>query len=205
MSRCVVVAFAPAVWAAAWAARPELEPYVELLKRLAQGAPDWPEVSRYRTLLDADVDFVVPAGRLPAGLDDSDVDDSYIGRCVFGAVPTRTGNLHDLMNALTWAAFPRAKLSLCRRQVAVARARGRHTNRLRTRAQDRLAMIDEGGMLALPDDHSRVFGHGLLEDLVLGRRSRGFSLVVESDADDVVGAAITALALPPDDVSPDAR
>ena len=66
-------------------------------------------------------------------------------------------------------------------------------------------MIDEGGILTLPDDHNRVFGHGLLEDLVLGRRSRGFPLVVDSDADDVVGAAITALALPPDDLSPAAR
>lgn len=199
MSRCVVVDFTPSTWASSWAARPDLRSFVPLLQRLAD-ARDWPEVSRYRALLGAEVDFVAPNARLPAGLDASDVDASYIGRCVQGAVPTRPRNLHDLMNALTWAAFPQAKLALCRRQVEVARARGPRTNRLRTKAQDRLAMLDEGGVLALPGGDERLFGHGLLEDLVLGRHSRGFPLAVHGVDDDDVAAAITALPLPPDAV-----
>jgi hypothetical protein len=205
VSRCVVVDFTPLAWAAAWRGRPEVRRFVPLLDGLAD-VSDWPEVAWYRALLGADVDFAVPAGRLPAGLDASDVDDSYIGHCVRGAVPTRPRNLHDLMNALTWAAYPRAKLALCRRQVEVARARGPRTNRLRTKAQDRLAMLDEGGLLGLPDGEDRVFGHGLLEDLVLGRASRGFPVGVHIDDDDAVAAAIAALALPTDaSLSPAAR
>lgn len=203
MSRCVDVAFTPSAWASAWAQRPDLRPFVSLLDRLAD-VRDWPAVSRYRGLLGADVDFVAPSTRLPAGLDASDVDDSYIGRCVRGAVPTRPRNLHDLMNALTWTAYPQAKLTLCHRQVEVARARGTHTNRLRTKAQDRLAMLDEGGVLGLPGGAERVFGHGLLEDLILGRRSRGFPLAVDDDDDVVVAAAIAGLPLP-DPVSPAGR
>jgi len=195
VSRSVVVAFTPAQWATAWATRPDLGPFVPLLERLT-GEQGWPDVSRYCALLGTDVDFACPTTRLPAGLDASDVDDSYIGRCVRGAVPTRAQNLHDLMNALTWAAFPRAKLALCRRQVDVARARGPRTNRLRTRAQDRLAMLDEGGVLALPGGDERVFGHGLLEDLILGRSSRGLPLAVDDVDDDTVATAITALPLP---------
>jgi hypothetical protein len=205
VSRCVVVDFTPLAWASAWRGRPEVRRFVPLLERLADPR-DWPEVAAYRALLGADVDFVVPGGRLPAGLDASDVDDSYIGHCVRGAVPTRPRNLHDLMNALTWAAYPRAKLALCRRQVEVARARGPRTNRLRTKAQDRLAMLDEGGLLALPDGDERVFGHGLLEDLVLGRSSRGFPVGVPVDDDATVGDAVTALDLPTDvALSPAAR
>ena len=204
MSRSVVVDFTPSTWADAWSRRPDLGRFVPALERLASER-GWPEVSRYRALLGADVDFVAPPGRLPAGLDASDVDDSYIGRCVRGAVPTRPGNLHDLMNALTWATFPQAKAALCRRQVEVARARGARTNRLRTRAQDRLAMLDEGGLLALPGAGEAVFGHGLLEDLVLGRASRGFPLAVDVDDDHAVAAAIAALPLPVDDVSPAPR
>lgn len=197
MSRCVVVDFAPLAWASAWSCRADLRRFVPCLERLTDHR-EWPDVTHYRELLGADVDFVIPGGRLPAGLDASDVDDSYIGRCLRGAVPTRPCNLHDLMNALTWAVFPRAKLVLCRRQVEVARARGPRTNRLRTKAQDRLAMLDEGGLLALPDGEPRVFGHGLLEDLVRGRTSRGFPVNVVSDDDDDVAAAIAALPLPRD-------
>lgn len=197
MSRVVVVDFAPRAWAADWQVRPALSPFVFLLERLFS-TPDWPDVADYRRLLGADVDFAAPRARLPAGLDASDVDGSYIGRCVAGCVPTRPRNLHDLMNAVTWAAFPRSKRALCARQVDVALARGTSTNRLRTRAQDRLAMMDEGGVLTRSDDDATTvtFGHGLLEDLVLGRASRGFPLVVQSFADDDVAAGITAMPLP---------
>lgn len=195
MSRAVVVECTPATWAAAWATRHDLQPILPLLLRLAD-KPGWPAVSRYRALLGAEVDFVTPTGRLPAGLDASDVDDSYIGRCLRGAVPTRPGNLHDLMNALTWAAFPRAKSALCRRQVEVARARAPATNRLRTRAQDLLAMLDEGGVVGADTGDTVILGHGLLEDLVLGRVSRGRALQTVSVADDDIATAIMTLPLP---------
>jgi hypothetical protein len=189
--------FAPTLWAEHWASRPELRCVVVRLARVhPQGA--WPDVAEYRRLLGADVDFVPAVGRLPAGLDASDIDDSYVDLCCRGVVPTRPHNLHDFMNALTWAAFPMAKRALCQRQRAIAVARGAHTSRLRTRAQDRLAMLDEGGLVQLPSGETVIFGHGLLEDLVLGRVSRGFPVGVASTDDDVVAAAIAALALPAD-------
>src|ERR1041385_3771923 len=36
-----------------------------------------------------------------------------------GEVPTRPENLHDLLNALVWAAFPRTKLALSRALAAI--------------------------------------------------------------------------------------
>lgn len=136
-----------------------------------------------------DVDFAEPERRLKAGLDASDIDASYLGRCANGIVPTRFGSLHDFLNALTWARFPKAKMAHCRRQVSYARARGIQTNRLRTPEQDRLAMIDEGGILELADGQEICFGHGLLEDVVLGRFSFGFRLRVPS-VDDAAVAEI---------------
>ena len=182
-----------------WRCLPPFRPYQELLDRLAHEAA-WPHVARYREVLGADVDFVVPTTRLAAGLDASDVDGSYVGWCIDGRVPTREGNVHDLMNALTWARFPTAKQALCRRQMAVAQARGRDTNRLRSKLQDRLAMLDEGGILVVDAgdrvgidgcDGERIFGHGLLEDLVQGRLSRGLRLPVCSDDDNTVALALT--------------
>ena len=178
-----------------WGLLAAFGPYDALLARLGD-EPTWPPVTRLRALLGANVDFVVPAGRLPAGLDDSDVEGSYIGWCMAGRVPTRERNLHDLMNALTWARFPAAKMALCRRQMAVARARGPHTNRLRTREQDRLAMLDEGGILVVaggPEAGELTFGHGLLEDLVRGRASRGLRLPVDTADDDGVARALASV------------
>ena len=186
-----------------WRSLPSFRPYQALLDRLAhEGA--WPHVARYREVLGADVDFVVPTTRLAAGLDASDVDGSYVGWCLDGRVPTREGNVHDLMNALTWARFPAAKQALCRRQMAVAQDRGRDTNRLRSKLQDRLAMLDEGGILVVDagdrvgidgcdGDGERIFGHGLLEDLVQGRLSRGLRLPVCSDDDSTVALALTGV------------
>lgn len=162
----------------------------------------WPDVADYGRLLDTDVVFVAEDGKLAAGLDDSDMAGSYIARCAEGAVPTRTRNLHDLMNALIWARFPLAKRALCRRQIAVGVARGQHTNRVRSKAQDRLAMIDEGGVVVVGSVEAGaeiVFGHALLEDTIRGRSSRGLRLVVgaaDGDLDARFAASLTALPLP---------
>lgn len=107
-------------------------------------------------------------------------------------IPTREGCWHDLMNALVFRAFPLAKAALHARQ---AEELTRHLDRhgalpsARSRLQDVLAMLDEGGVLlaARPVDAERVrsaiaggssietagarvlvFGHALLEHAVLG-------------------------------------
>lgn len=111
-----------------------------------------------------------------------------------GEIPTRPENWHDLFNALVWASFPRAKsrLSARQRRLHEERARRGDDSNARTRAQDALALLDEGGALSLcaPGDldaltrdlgdrslaalaregRARVllFGHAALEHLVHG-------------------------------------
>ncbi len=81
-----------------------------------------------------------------------DLDALYDVRIVeHGEVPTRTDDWHDFFNVLAFAAFPRAKRALHARQCAVLRARlSPGQTRLpgvRTREQDALTMLDEGGAL----------------------------------------------------------
>lgn len=197
-----VVVVAPAFEPGRWRALPGFEEHDDALVRLAT-CTEWPNVDEYQRLLGGDdVCFVAEDDKLAAGLDASDMVGSYIARCVEGPVPTRTRNLHDLMNALVWARFPIAKRALARRQMAVGLARGAVTDRVRSRAQDRLAMVDEGGVVVDGvSGREHVFGHALLEDTVRGRNSRGFPVVVDAgdgDIDARLAATLTALRLPAD-------
>jgi hypothetical protein len=128
-----------------------------------------------------------------------------------GAVPTREGSWHDTFNVLAFIAFPRAKLALHRRVLALQRARAAAgaPAGVRSREEDALALLDEGtlviagppeaiaaldearreGSLARIDEvmrtHGlvvRVLGHALLEHLVLERTP--------------IGAGVLTLALP---------
>jgi hypothetical protein len=103
-------------------------------------------------------------------------------------VPTRPGSAHDLLNALAWAAFPAGKWSLTAQLAAAQRERlADRPWRLpgaRTRRHDRLALIDEGGILVacaarpgadelaadLATGRARalIFGHALLEHALEG-------------------------------------
>jgi hypothetical protein len=149
---------------------------------------------RWQAALRTEVAFVTQRGPLPAGLDVDDVDGCYADRCVQGEVPTRPHNLHDALNALVWARFPRAKRALCARHLVLARARPRTPpgqQRLRSREQDAAAMLDEGGMLLGPTTRA-VFGHAALEDAVLGRPLRPFLLHLQNDDLDAALAALLA-------------
>ncbi len=88
-----------------------------------------------------------------------------------GEVPTRPHNLHDLLNAVVWAAFPQSKLALTRRLAEIQRARatGRATlPSARSREHDRLAMIDEGAVLYV-GGQAWIFGHAIYEHAYEGR------------------------------------
>lgn len=100
--------------------------------------------------------------------------DIYEIRCAeTGQVPCRPDNFHDVWNALSWAAFPRAKWQLTRRIAALqqrALASGQGLPRARDREHDRLALLDEGGVLELDCADGAlavVVGHALWQHAAL--------------------------------------
>jgi hypothetical protein len=90
-----------------------------------------------------------------------------------GEIPTRPYNLHDVFNALSWAAFPKAKLALTHRIVALqgeGLKRGELPAR-RSREHDRLALLDEGGLISLQaSDGARgvIVGHAIWQHAAVG-------------------------------------
>jgi hypothetical protein len=118
-------------------------------------------------------------------------------------VPTRANNWHDFFNVLIFAAFPRSKSVLHGRHRRVLEQRVPELVELlpgaRTREQDHLAMLDEGGVLLAVDSRNHeaitfclesaqheslnraiergelrpwLFGHAHMEHLVKGALSR---------------------------------
>ncbi|HKA91597.1 MAG TPA: DUF3025 domain-containing protein [Haliangiales bacterium] len=94
-------------------------------------------------------------------------------------VPTRPGSWHDFLNALVWAAFPRAKRALTARLHALAALRGGGN---RGREEDFLALWDEGGVAVVDGGAEVVFGHAVYEHLVRGESVRGLALAVAGGA-----------------------
>jgi hypothetical protein len=161
----------------------ERHPLLWPLARAARafaGAGDWPPVASWSAVFaeTPPVRFAVAVPRPRRGrpvppFDPAAQYDASISER--GVVPSRERHWHDFLNALVWGTFPRAKAALHRRQGAMLAARiDPHAPRLpahRTRAQDGLAMIDEGGTLALVapgGERQLVFGHAIYEGFVLG-------------------------------------
>ncbi len=68
-----------------------------------------------------------------------------------GLLPTRAANYHDFFNAMVWATFPLSKAAIAARQHAIWKRElapmfAQLPSR-RTREQDALAMLDEGGLI----------------------------------------------------------
>ncbi len=169
---------------------------------------DWPDVASWGAVFAGAPPIqsrvAAPRGRRPARPPRSPetlYDAMIVER---GVVPSRPRHWHDFANALVWGTCPRAKLALHRRQAALVAARlGAAPSRLpphRSREQDGLAMIDEGGVIALaaPGAELRlVFGHALYEGFVLGVRrmtARMVHLRVAALAPDRIAQADAALA-----------
>jgi hypothetical protein len=66
-----------------------------------------------------------------------------------GEVQMRSGNWHDLLNALVWLAFPRAKAALNRRHYAALLAQRSAGTLNRGPQQDALTLFDEGGVVVV--------------------------------------------------------
>lgn len=141
---------------------------------------DWPDVASYARAFAGEpvVTFEAsgPEPRRRRGpRDPAKLYDARITR--EGCVPTRPRSWHDYLNALVWATFPRAKQALHARQHSALAARiDPGASRLpatRSREQDALALLDEGGAVLLEDADREllvVFGHAIYEGLVLGVR-----------------------------------
>jgi hypothetical protein len=138
---------------------------------------DWPDVGRLSRLFaeKAPVRFerAVPKPRQKR-LSPTERYDARIA--LERVVETRERSWHDLLNALVWGAFPRAKLALHTRQHRIIASRLGEDLRLpgaRTPEQDAIAMFDEGGVVLLRSSTSSratlaVFGHAVYEALVHG-------------------------------------
>src|SRR5262249_38351080 len=144
-----------------------------------EGFARWPEPEELSCLFDGDspVRFVPAAPRARRGrrLGPSERYDALI--IEHRLVPTRRGSSHDLLNALVWATFPRAQRALHARQPRAITSRLGPDLRLpggRTRDQDAVAMLDEGGVVLLQGGGETpfriVFGHAIYERLVCDGR-----------------------------------
>jgi hypothetical protein len=114
-------------------------------------------------------------------------------------VPLRDGILHDVLNALTFIMFPEAKAALARRHFNESPS-GIQRGQNRTRTQDLLTILDEGGVLRLVDPKGEqrdlIFGHAIYEHIIEGRRLRAARLDLFLD-DEIFGRTtqqVTALA-----------
>jgi hypothetical protein len=178
-------------------------PWFEAVRDVAALLPvaaRWPTVAELDAALSprAGVRFVVGEKSRPRRRRDRRIDGDELYEIRIASrreVPTRAESAHDLLNALAWAAFPAAKWALAAELAAAQRARlAGGPWRLpgaRTRRHDRLALLDEGGILlagespaaddppvageaglaaALADGRVRalVFGHALLEHALAG-------------------------------------
>lgn len=173
----------------------EFWPIAGAAARFADHA-DWPTVVEYNELTTAVRFEESPPKRKrePGPVDRTTLYDARIVN--EGIVPTRPRMWHDYLNALVWATFPQAKLALHRRQhAAIERWIPPGATQLpnaRTREQDALALIDEGGVL-ICEDRTFFFGHALFEGLVFGQPamiSRGVGLAVPSEGADAALAAM---------------
>lgn len=140
-----------------------------------EGFTRWPEPEELVSLFEGDApvrfERAAPRARRGRRLGASERYDALITERRI--VPTRRGSWHDLLNALVWATFPRAKLALHARQHRAISARLGPDLRLpggRTRDQDAVAMLDEGGVVLVERDGEAscpvVFGHAIYERIV---------------------------------------
>src|SRR5262245_4272689 len=116
-------------WEPARLAHPWFGRVADLVARIAH-EPDWPSIATLNErlggeLATASIRLVEAAKTKPMRVDGAiDPASLYEVRIVErGEIPTRPRNAHDLLNALVWAAFPRAKLALARALATVQRER----------------------------------------------------------------------------------
>jgi hypothetical protein len=165
-------------WSPARLQHPRFHRVADLIARFAS-AHDWPSISALNAAFADELGRVgvrlveAPKSKFVLGPDGTiDVTSLYEVRIVErGEIPTRPSNVHDLLNALIWAAFPETKLALTRALATIQRARaaGRATlPNARTPEHDRLAMFDEGAIVRVEGAGTWIFGHAMYEHAYAG-------------------------------------
>ena len=194
------------MWQPARFAHPRFARIADLVARIT-GQPDWPSIEVLdaclrEELATAGVRLVEAAKSRPALGADGTIDPAtiYEVRIVErGEIATRPRNAHDLLNALVWAAFPHTKLSITRALAVIQRERAAGRASLpstRTRDHDRLALVDEGAVIHVPQSGAWIFGHAIYEHAYAGEfavRGAAIDLVVPGIADLAPVAARAAI------------
>lgn len=120
---------------------------------------DWPMVTdydRFNDLLETPQTHTLPKFEpvSPQAVKQAGGYEPFIAR--HGIVPTRSGNWHDLFNALIWLHYPRFKWAANALQIAESSSSEVDPRNKRTMVQSRAAQFDEGGVVVLVDDVSRI-------------------------------------------------
>ncbi len=137
----------------ALAARPLYAPLAPMLRASGNSLPTLAQLNRIvqahaPTLLSGQgtpLRFVPPGGR-----------ERPYEHAVYadGEVATRADNWHDFLNALVWAAFPRAKAALNARHINEIAQRDRAGQRARGAVRDALTQFDECGMVVIGSERA---------------------------------------------------
>lgn len=137
---------------------PLFEPLLSIGNALAENA-DWPELCDLQRVVDVNRKQLVnqdgkPIRFVPQGDKAQQFEDEYEPRIYLtGEVQTRTGNWHDLFNALVWLAFPRTKAMINARHYAeILQERAVEDGKSRGKVRDRLTQYDESGVVILCAD-----------------------------------------------------
>lgn len=118
---------------------------------------DWPDMAELQRMLDANAPPPVSGGGMrlrlvapqPRG---TALEDKYEARIYLkGEVELRPANWHDLMNALVWLTFPRAKAALNARHYRALQQQRSTGASNRGPLQDAMALFDEGGVVVAGD------------------------------------------------------
>ncbi len=165
-------------WSPARLQHPRFHRVADLIARFANTS-EWPTIAALNDAFAGELGRVgvrlieEPKSKFALGPDGTiDVSSLYEVRIVErGEIPTRPSNVHDLLNALIWAAFPETKLALTRALAMIQRERaaGRATlPNARTPEHDRLAMFDEGAIIRVEGAGTWIFGHAIYEHAYAG-------------------------------------
>lgn len=172
------------------------------LKPIVLDAPDWPDVgsiTRFARELSPEFpwDFVrqekAPRRDKSRGLASLS---GYVEQITLHKkIPVRERDLHDLLNSLSFFMFPQSKMALNARHLIEA-PEGLKPGQNRTRTQDLLTILDEGGVIRLINKQGQekdlIFGHAIYEHIVEGRELRAARLDFNID-DEIIGTPVRTL------------